>query len=168
MIYRNLIAFPLLALVVIVQTTVISRMSLLSGYADLMLVVLAALALKADASIAWLWAILGGVMISFVSNMPWPVPIIGYLFVVLLAQLLRRRIWQAPLLAVFSVVFIGALSMNVLALILLNLLGTPLPLGDSLGLIVLPSILLNLLFAVPVYLIMRDIANWVSPTQEVE
>jgi rod shape-determining protein MreD len=166
--FRNLIAFPLLALVVIVQSTVISQMTLLAGYADLMLVVLAAWALKVDASTAWLWAILGGVMVSFVSGMPWPVTMTGYLFVVLLAQLLRRRIWQAPLLAVFSVVFIGTLAMNILGLIVLNLIGTPLPIGDSLGLIMLPSVLLNLLFAVPVYAMMRDLARWVSPAQEVE
>ena len=58
--------------------------------------------------------------------------------------------------------------MGILALLVLNLLGTPLPIGDSLGLIVLPSMLLNLLFAVPVYVIMRDLAQWISPVQEVE
>ena len=58
--------------------------------------------------------------------------------------------------------------MNLLALIGLNLLGTPLPFGDSLGLIVLPSILLNLLFSIPVYAVIRDLAQWVSPVQEVE
>ena len=52
--FRNLIAFPLLALVVILQSAVISQMPLLAGYADLMLVILAALALKADAASAWL------------------------------------------------------------------------------------------------------------------
>jgi len=166
--FRNLIAFPLLALVVILQSAVISQMPLLSGYADLMLVILAALALKADAASAWLWAILGGIMVSFVSGMPWPVIIAGYLFVVLLAQLLRQRVWQAPLLAMFSVIFLGTLSMNLLALLVLNFLGTPLPFGDSLGLIVLPSILLNLLFSIPVYAVVRDLAQWVSSAQEVE
>jgi rod shape-determining protein MreD len=165
---RNLIAFPLLALVIIVQSAVISQMTLLAGYADLMLVILAAWALKAEASSAWLWAILGGVMVSFVSGMPWPLTMIGYLFVVLLAQLLRQRVWQAPLLAMFSVTFIGTLAMDVFTLLVLNLLGTPLPIGDSLGLIVLPSILLNLLFAVPVYAVMRDLAQWISPAKEVE
>ena len=162
---RNLIAFPLLALVVIVQSTVISQMTLLTGYADLMLVVLAAWALKADTAVAWLWAILGGVMVSFVSGMPWPVAMTGYLFTVLLAQLLRQRVWQAPLLAMFSVVFIGTLLMNILALFALNLLGASLPIGDSLGLVVLPSMLLNLFFAVPVYVMIRDLAQWVIPTQ---
>lgn len=166
--FRNLIAFPLLALVVIVQSAVISHMTLLAGYADLMLVILAAWALKAEASSAWLWAILGGVMVSFVSGLPWPVTMFGYLFVVLLAQLLRRRVWQAPLLAMFSVTFMGTLIMDLSILLVLNLLGTPLPVGDSLGLIVLPSMLLNLLFAVPVYVMIRDLAQWVSPAQEVE
>lgn len=166
--FRNLIAFPLLALVVILQSAIISQMSLLAGYADLMLVILAALALKAEASSAWLWAILGGIMVSFVSGMPWLVTIAGYLFVVLLAQILRQRVWQAPLLAMFSVIFLGTLSMNLLALIVLNFLGTPLPIGDTLGLIVLPSVLLNLLFSIPVYAVVRDLAIWVSPTQEVE
>ena len=165
---RNLIAFPLLTLVVIVQSTVISQMTLLAGYADLMLVVLAALALKADAATAWLWAILGGALVAFVSGLPWPVAMSGYLFTVLLAQLLRQRVWQAPLLAMFSVIFIGTLTMDFLVLFALNLLGTPLPIGSSFGLIVLPSTLLNLLFAVPVYAIVRDLAQWVSPVQEVE
>jgi rod shape-determining protein MreD len=166
--FRNLIAFPLLALVVIVQSAVVSHMTLLAGYADLMLVVLAAWALKAEASFAWLWAILGGIMVSFVSAVPWPVTIFGYLFVVLLAQLLKRRVWQAPLLAMFSVTFLGTLVANLFTLFLLNILGTPLPIADSLGLIVLPSMLLNLLFAIPVYVMVRDLAQWVSPAQEVE
>jgi rod shape-determining protein MreD len=165
---RNLIAFPLLALVVILQSAVISRMTLLSGYADLMLIFLAAWALKADAPSAWLWAILGGAMVSFVSGMPWVVEMAGYMFVVLLAQILRQRVWQAPLLAMFSVIFLGTLSMDLLALLVLNLLGTPLPFGDSLGLIVLPSVLLNLLFSIPVYAVIRDLAQWVSPVEEVE
>ena len=129
---------------------------------------LAAWALKADAATTWLWTLLGGAMVSFVSGMPWPVTMSGYLLTVLLAQLFRQRVWQAPLLAMFSVTFVGTLVMGVLTIFTLNLLGTPLPIGDSLGLIVLPSILLNLLFAIPIYAMMRDLAQWVSPIQEVE
>lgn len=166
--FRNLIAFPLLALVVIVQSAVVSQMTLLAGYADLMLVVLAAWALKADAPSAWMWTICGGIMVSFVSGLPWAVPMLGYMFVVLLAQVLKQRVWQAPLLAMFSVIFLGTLSMDTLTLLLLNMLGIPLPLGDSLGLVVLPRVLLNLLFSIPVYAVVRDLAQWVSPLAEVE
>jgi len=165
---RVLVAFPLLTLVVILQSAVISRITLLSGCADLVLIVLAAWSLKADAATAWLWAIFVCVMVSFVSAMPWPVVFSGYLIVVLLAQLLRKRVWQAPLLAMFSVIFIGTIVMEVLTLMVLNLLGIPLPFGNSFGLIVLPSVLLNMLFAIPVYVIVRDLAQWLIPEQKVE
>ncbi|MDK1029973.1 MAG: hypothetical protein QGM50_09735 [Anaerolineae bacterium] len=166
--FRNLIAFPLLALVVIVQSAVISNITLLSGYADIMLVVLAAWSLKSEAHTAWLWAILGGGMVAFVSGIPWPIVIVGYLFVVYLSNLLRNRIWQAPLLALISVTFLGSLVMNLFVLVSLNLLGRPLPFGESIGLVILPSILLNLLFAVPVYVIIRDLAKWVNQLPEKE
>lgn len=166
--FRNLIAFPLLALVVIIQSAVVSQMPLLAGYADLMLVVLGAWALKADASSTWLWALLGGFMVSFVSGLPWLAPMAGYLFVVLLAQLFKQRVWQAPLLAMFSVIFLGTLTMDMLTILMLTFLGTPLPLGDSLGLVVLPRVLLNLLISIPVYAVVRDLAHWVSPVKEVE
>jgi biotin transporter BioY len=93
---------------------------------------------------------------------------LGYLFVVLLAQVFKQRVWQAPLLAMFSVIFLGTLSMDVFTLLVLNLLGTPLPIADSLGLVVLPQVLLNLLFSVPTYAVIRDLAQWVSPVKEVE
>ena len=166
--FRNLIGFPLLALVVILQSAVISRITLLAGYADLALVVLAAWALHVESADAWQWALLCGAMVSFVSKLPWPVTFIGYLFVVLIAQLLRSRVWQAPLLAMFSVVFLGTSFMGLLALVVLNVLGGSYPFSDTVGLIVLPSILLNLLVSIPVYTMVRDLAHWVAPAPEVE
>ncbi len=165
---RNIIAFPLLALVVMIQSTAISQIILLSGYADLVLIILAAWALHAESTTAWLWAVVASIMVSFVSEMPWPVVFLGYLLVVYLAQLLRLRVWQAPLLAMFSVVFIGALVMNLMALLALILFGRPLPFTESVGLIVLPSILLNLLFSIPVFVIVRDLTQWTNPKPGVE
>lgn len=165
---RNLIAFPLLATVVILQSAVISRITLLAGYADLMLIVLTAMTFKTETSTSWLWTLLGCTMVSFVSKMPWPVIFVGYIFAVFLAQLLRQRIWQAPLLAMFIVVFIGSLTMNLLAFLVLTLLGGSLPFGESIGQIILPSVLLNLLLTVPVYVMVRDLAGWISPGQDVE
>lgn len=166
--FQILIAFPVLALVVILQTTVISQIVLLSGYADLMLIVLAAWALQVESVSAWIWALLGTIFVSIVSEMPWPVVLIGYSSVVYFSQLLKFRIWQAPLLAMFGVIFIGSLLMNILALMILILFGRPLPVGDSISLIILPSMLLNLLFSIPVFIIVRDLSRWIKPAAEVE
>lgn len=165
---RNLIAFPLLGLAVILQSSVISQIQLLSGYADLPLVILAAWALQQRVKSAWHWAVLACVMLGFVSKMPWLVTLVGYLAIVFVAQALQRRVWQAPLLAMFSLTFVGTIFMHILSFVVLRILGTPFLFGDVMSLITLPNLLLNMLFAIPVYTFMRDLARWVYPEEEYE
>ncbi len=163
---RNIIAIPLIGMAVILQTAIISQFSLLSGFADLLLVMLAAWALQEGVTTAFQWAFLAGIMVSLVSHMPWFILLLGYFMVVFLALLLQRRVWQAPLLAMFSVTFLGTLWMHLLSFLYLRFSGDPLPFGDTMGLITLPSLLLNLLLAIPVYGLMRDLAHWVFPSME--
>jgi len=165
---RNLIAFPLLGLAVILQSSIVSQMKLISGYADLLLLILAAWALQSRVRSAWHWAALVCLMVGFVSGMPWLVVVIGYLGVIFVAQILRRRVWQAPMLAMFSVIFIGTLFIHLLSFVALRILGTSLPIDDVVGLITLPSLLLNMLFSIPIYALMRDLARWVYPLEEYE
>lgn len=165
---RNLVVFPLLGLAVILQSSVVSQIKLLSGYADLPLIMLAAWALQERVKSAWHWAVIACAMLAFVSSMPWPVLVIGYLAVVFAAQALQRRVWQAPLLAMFSVTFIGTLFMHLISFLILSVLGTRYPFSDVVGLITLPSLLLNMLFSIPVYAFMRDLARWVYPAEEYE
>lgn len=165
---RNIIAFPLLGLAVILQSAVVSQIKLLSGYADLPLIILTAWALQRHVKSAWHWSVLTCVMLAFVSKMPWIVEVIGLAAVVFFAQALQRRVWQAPLLAMFSATFIGTMFMHLLSFIVLLILGTPFSFSDVIGLITLPSLLLNMLFAIPVYSFMRDLARWVYREEEYE
>jgi hypothetical protein len=162
---RSLIAFPILALVVILQSAVVSRISLLAGFADLMLVTIAAWALQKQVTTAWHWAALGGMMVGFVSALPWIVTLAAYLLVVALAHIFQRRVWRAPLLAMFAVTFFGTLFMQVASIVALRLMNDPLQLDESLSLVVLPSVLLNLLLAIPTYALVRDLAGWVYPLE---
>jgi hypothetical protein len=156
---RTLIAIPVIFVTVMLQSALISHMPLLSGYADLPLVMLAAWAMQDQVDTAYHWAVATGVLVGFVSGLTWLVPVISYLAVVALAQAFQRRVWQAPLLAMFSVTFVG---------LALSLGGTLLPIPDVLGLLVLPGTLLNMLLVIPVYVVMRDLARWAYPASEVE
>lgn len=165
---RNLVAIPVIILTVILQSAMISRIYLLSGMADLPLVMLAAWALQDEVESAWHWAVAFGLMVGFVSGMPWYVPVIGYVIVVGLAQVLQKRVWQAPLLAMFSVTFFGTIILTLLSFAVLRLSGVVMSLEDVLGLLVLPGVLLNMLLAIPVYAVMRDLSRWVYPSPEAE
>jgi hypothetical protein len=163
---RNLIAFPVLILVLIIQSSVVSQIRLISGYADLLLLTLAGWALQENVKSAWHWAVLGCIIFGFVSKMPWLVFVFGYLSVILIAQILQRRVWHAPLLAMFSVTFAGTLLIHGASFAMLRLLGTSLEFGDVLGAVTLPSLLLNMLFSIPIYNFMHDLSMWVYPPEE--
>jgi hypothetical protein len=165
---RNIVAFPLLLLAVILQSSIVSQVKLLSGYADLLMLMLGAWALQKRVKSSWHWAVVACALLAFVSKMPWIVVVIGYFAVVYISQTLQRRVWQAPLLAMFSVTFIGTLFLHLLSYAVLSVSGTPFAFGDVIGLITLPSLLLNMLFSIPIYAFMRDLARWVYPAEEYE
>ena len=165
---RNLVAVPVILLTVILQSAVISRVYLLSGSADLPLVMLAAWALQDGVDSAWHWAIATGLLVGFISGIPWVVPLAGYVAVVVIAYLFQRRVWQAPLLAMFTITFLGTIIVSLLSIGVLRFSGVELPTSDVLGLVMLPGVLLNMLLAIPVYAVMRDLARWVYPAPEVE
>jgi hypothetical protein len=162
---RNIVAFPLLGLAVILQSAVVSQVKLLSGHADLMLVLLAAWALQERVKSAWHWAVAACLVLAFVSRMPWLVLAAGYLGIVFLAQALQKRVWQAPLLAMFTVTIIGTFFIHLLSFGYFLVLGIPLSFDNVIGLVTLPSLLLNMLFSVPVYAFMRDLSRWVYPEE---
>lgn len=163
---RNLVGIPLLALAVILQSAVLPSFTLLSGTADLLLVMLAAWALQEGVTTGIQWALLGSLMMSLVSHLPWFIYVIAYGGVVLLARALQKRVWQVPLLAMFSVTFAGTLLMHFMSYAYLQLAGNSASITDALGLITLPSVLLNLLIAIPLFGMMRDLSRWVFPAPE--
>ncbi len=165
---KELIALPLLALILILQTAIISNISLLGGYADLMLVALSAWALQDDVETSWHWAIFGGILVGSVSALPWYIPVIGYLLTVALARFMVKRIWQAPILAIFVLVFLGTLTTHFLSITALRISGSPLSIADALSTVTLPSLFINLFLALPAYPIFRDLAVWVYDIEDVQ
>jgi len=162
-----LIAFPVLVIVVMLQTIVISSLPLLHGFADLVLLVLVAWSLQDRVKNAWIWTIIAGLMVGYSSALPWFVPLVGYLLVTAVAYIVRRRVWQTPILAMFLVTFVGSLISQGTTLVVLIATGSSLSLMDSLNLVILPGTLVNLLLALPVYAVVIDLAQWLYP-EEVE
>ncbi len=163
---RNLVAVPLLILAVVLQSAIIPSFALLSGYADLLLVVLAAWALQEGVDTGFQWALLAALMISLVSHLPWFIYVAGYVGIVLLARVLQKRVWQVPMLAMLIVTFLGTVFMHLLTFVYLQLFGQGISFSDAMGLVTLPSLLLNLLVAIPLFGMMRDLARWVFPSTE--
>ena len=160
-----LLAIPLFIFLGIFQSAVVSRLPLLHGTADLILLVVIAWALQERVRSAWQWALIAGLVVGFLTALNFIIPLAGYLFVTGLALLLRQRIWQVPILAMLTVTFVGTLFINIITTIYLSVLGTSLPILETINLIILPSTILNLILSIPVYALVKDLAEWVYPEE---
>ena len=163
---KNLIAIPVLALAFMIQTAVVSRITLLSGAADIVLLILIAWALQEQVQSSLHWAGLAGLMAAFVSGLPPGVLLIAYMLAVILARYVLRQTWQTPVLALFTVTFFSTLLLHLVTYLALIARGTSIPFGDALALITLPSVFLNFLVALPIHSFIRDLALWVYPLED--
>ena len=149
------------------QISIIARINLLHGAADLVLLVLAAWGLQERVPAAWTWGIAAGLLVGFVSGAPWEIFLVGYLITVGLARLLANRVWQAPLLAMFSITLVGTVLLLLLTYFERSILEISLPFDRSFTQIILPSILLNLLLAIPVHALIHELASRLFPPEVV-
>lgn len=159
----TLLAIPILGGLLVLQMAVISRVPLLHGTPDLVLLVVIAWALQKRVQTAWRWGIIGALLVGFVSALPiWAVLLI-YPAASAVGLALRRRVWQAPILAMFIATFVVTLLAHTISFLALQLTGVGLPPLQTLNLVTLPAILLNLVIAIPTYYILADLAKWLYP-----
>lgn len=151
----------------ILQTTIFSQTRFVSGTADMILLFLAAWSLQEHVKNTWLWTVIAGVLVSFVSAMPFFAPLFGYIGVVGISKRLQRRVWRTPLLVMLIVVLLGTFLQHSLYVIALQITGAPISWLDSLDSVIIPSTLLNLIFSLPIYAIVKDLVGRITP-QEVE
>ncbi len=149
----------------ILQTTIFSQTPLVNGTADLILLFLAAWSLQEQVKNSWFWTLAAGLLISVVSAMPFLAPLWGYLGILALSKLLQRRVWQAPILAMFIVTLLGTFFQQAIYVVALQISGAPISWGASLDRVILPSVLLNLVFALPIYAIVNDLVGRIYPLE---
>jgi hypothetical protein len=161
----TLLGIVTMSLAALLQTAVVAQVPLLQGIADLPLLVLAAWCVQDKVKGAWLWAVLAGLFVGFISEIPFWVFVGGYGLVFLMAAIIQRRLWQLPVVILFIVVGNGTLILHGLTYTSLVVGGTPMPFTSALNLVTLPSLLLNLFLALPVYGVIGEVARLITPEE---
>lgn len=152
-----------LVITIMLQSGIASRITLFSGATDLILLFLVAVGLQNQMKHIWLWTVIAGMIISFMSAMPFFMPLFGYLAITAITQILQKRVWQTPLLAMLVAVFFGTLIQHALYILALIVAETPMSLIDSINLVTLPSLLINMLLAIPTFAVVHEIALIIKP-----
>jgi len=158
-----LLAIPILGLMVIIQSAILSQVQLLYGTVDLVLVVVVAWAVQERVKTTWHWGVIAGLLVTLATAVPPLAIITAYVLTTGVAIYMRRIFWQRPLLAMITATALATLITQAISVTALVLNGTPIPLIESFYMITIPSVLLNVLLAVPVYALIGDLANWLYP-----
>ncbi len=146
------------------QYGVVSRSTMLSGAADLLLLFIAAWSLHEHNKRMWVLILIFAAFISFVSATPFFVSIFVYLGIFLLSKYLNTWVWQTPLLAMFLLTFVGTLFQHIVYLAVLWVNQTPFDWATAFSNVTLPTVLLNMLLAIPVHALVHEMARSVYPT----
>lgn len=160
-----IISLPILSLLVIIQSAIISRFTLLRGCADIVLLTVIAWALLDLDDSAWFWAIFGGLFVNFVSALPLFIPLISYVLSVGFTKLVRQRIGQIPYLAMVISSICGTLISLGISWISLVFTGNPIAFYQAMNIIILPSLLLNVFLSIVVYFLISGLAEKIYPEE---
>lgn len=148
---------------IMLQFGVISRTALLSGFGDLVLLFVAAWSLHQNSKHFWVLVAVFGALVGFISAVPAFVFVIVYLLVYLGATAIRLRVWQSPLLGMFLLTFVGTLLEHVLLALVSLFSGASFSLQLAFNEILLPSVLINMLLAIPVHALIQEISRSIYP-----
>lgn len=161
----NLIAFLSLLVAVILQTTILVRINILHGAADLVLLTLVAWIIHEQVNAEFRWGLVAGLLVGIASALPFWLTAIEYVLVVMVFGAIESRVWQAPLLLLFSSVFLGTFIINSMDFLYIWITGVPLNGDEVFNLVILPSLILNVILALPIYSIMGELAKQVYPPE---
>lgn len=144
-----LIGVPLLALLSVIQSTVLSHLQLFEGRPDLVLLAVVGWSLTGRTEEAMVWGMIGGLFLDLLSGLPFGSSAIALILVAFLVSLSEGRFWEAHLLMPLSATLVASLTFHILGMGAVLLTGRALDPSLALTRVILPSTFLNLVLALP-------------------
>ena len=151
------IGVPVLALLAVLQSTVLSHMRLLDGRPDLILIAVVAWGLTGRARETMLWGLIGGIFLDLFSGLPVGASALVLIGIAYLVSFLEGRFWEANFLLPLVFMLIASLIYHFYGFGVIVLSGRGFDLDMALTRIILPSTFLNLLVALPVAQLAKSI-----------
>jgi rod shape-determining protein MreD len=150
-----LLGLPLLAVAAVLQATVLSRIHLLGGTVDLVLLLSLSWTLVGEWQGGPAWGLMGGLCLDLLSGGPLGANALGLVLVAYFASLSEGRFWRSHVLLPLATVLAGTIIYHLLYLALLAVSGHTVDWPAALAGVTLPAVLLNTVLMLPVYHLVR-------------
>jgi rod shape-determining protein MreD len=159
------IGIPLMALLAVLQSSILSYLRFLDGRPDLVMLTVVAWGLARRTRESLVWAMTGGLFLDLLSGMPLGTNALALTAVAYLVSLLEGRFWEAHLLMPSAVMLIASFLYHLANLGAYALSGSSFDVSMAFTRVILPSAFLNLLLAIPIAQLARSIVQSVYPPE---
>lgn len=166
---RSFIILPILMVGMLIQTAVLGNFSLLSGKVDLLLLILISWNIHKDALSNYLWAIFAAVLFTIYSSVPIFLPFGTFLLITYITRKINAVTFHMPIfLLIYSTLIGSAVNYGVYLAQIWLVSGFQADVMGMIWSIVIPSLFLNLIFALPVNSIIKEFVKISDPDVEIQ
>lgn len=145
----------MLAVVAILQTTLVPSLTIWGVFANLPLLIVVCWGLLRGPREGALWGFIAGLMVDLLSGAPFGAATLSLIVVGFLAGLGEATVFRASIVLPMVVMFLATVVYDLLFLLIVQISGQPVALLDSIWRLVLPSALLNAALTPIFFLTMR-------------
>ncbi len=161
---RLLIGLPVLMFAAAVESSVLPDLRTPGGGSlNLVLLLTLSWTLAGDWNGGLIWGLFGGLFLDLLSGGPLGVHSLALVVTAYFASLTEGRLWRSHILLPLATALLGSLVFQLLTLGGLAVSGVAIDAAPALTGVVLPATLLNTLFILPVYEILRRVHELVYP-----
>jgi rod shape-determining protein MreD len=146
---------PLLAVVAILQTTIVPGLTVWGVFANLPLLVVVSWSLLRGPREGAIWGFIAGLMVDLLSGAPFGAATLSLITVGFLAGLGEATVFRARIALPMIVMFLATIVYDLLFLLIVQISGQPVAWLDSIFRLVLPSAILNAVLIPIVFLATR-------------
>ncbi|MFP3853973.1 MAG: rod shape-determining protein MreD [Anaerolineales bacterium] len=160
-----ILGVPILGLLTVLQATIFGQFRLLDGAPDLILLATIGWALTGQRVQAMTFGLIGGLLLDLFSGLPLGASSIALVLAAFLVSLIEGRFWEAHLLMPLAAVLGTSIVFHGINLLVMLLLGRLPVLSYALTQVVLPSVFLNVVLALPVAQIAESLESSLYPPE---
>ena len=150
-------SIPLIALAVVLQSTVMPQIRILGGEPDLVFLLVLSWSINGRLEQGVTWAFVGGIAQDLLSAAPTGASVLGMIAVVFGIDRLKQQVYRVGFLLIVGLVIVGTVVQKVTFMIVAAFAGFTISPVDNFAYIILPTVAYNLLFIWPIYWVVRRV-----------
>jgi len=160
-----LVGIPLLVGLAILQSSLLGTFHFIDGRPDLILLAVIGWALARGRTEAMVWGLVGGCLLDMFSELPFGSSAIALILIAYLVSLYEGRVWEAHLLMPLGITLVGSLFYHAWLLGVLLIMGRTIDLAFAFTRVIMPSVFLNVVLALPASQLLAGLRNRLYPPE---